>query len=451
MNLLLKMDVAVNQRERLFHAGLSVLFGALALWAWVSAWIGRKLAAARAETQKAMFQEQLRAVESRYEKEARQLETDRVTAQRDAQLLGVDNTRARRKVHHLRKEMKSLQHQLSQLQSWDGQLWERPLSGQPPQFIPASERPTRLISILNLKGGVGKTTLTANLGVTLARRGKRVLLVDLDFQCSLTGLCIGADDRRLLRQKGLSAGRLLDTEGGPTPTTMLDLLHPVRGLPAGAVCDVIPADDRVAEAEHRAQARWLLKSMGVSSNGHNNGRNGQTTGPDARFFFRQAFHATGVADPYDYILFDCPPRLTTACINALGCSDYLLVPVLLDRLSLEAMPRTLNYLDGISHVSGAQLLGAIGNRVERTEGKLSPRHQAIYDTAMDGVQRRGLRSCPFRAVVENSVEIEDAANDGRIAAARDEGMALFAEAADALERTVENESRGNAELQAAGA
>jgi len=44
----------------------------------------------------------------------------------------------------------------------------------------------QVVSVINFKGGVGKTTLTANLGAELARRGKRVLLLDLDPQSSLT-------------------------------------------------------------------------------------------------------------------------------------------------------------------------------------------------------------------------------------------------------------------------
>jgi Mrp family chromosome partitioning ATPase len=44
----------------------------------------------------------------------------------------------------------------------------------------------KIVSVINYKGGVGKTTLTANLGAELARRGGRVLLIDLDPQCSLT-------------------------------------------------------------------------------------------------------------------------------------------------------------------------------------------------------------------------------------------------------------------------
>ena len=59
-----------------------------------------------------------------------------------------------------------------------------------PRFKPLSERKRPIVSVLNLKGGVGKTTLTAHLGAALARKGYRVLLIDLDLQGSLTGLML---------------------------------------------------------------------------------------------------------------------------------------------------------------------------------------------------------------------------------------------------------------------
>ena len=50
----------------------------------------------------------------------------------------------------------------------------------------------RTIAFCNHKGGVGKTTSTASIGVAMARQGKKVLLVDLDGQANLTGICVSA-------------------------------------------------------------------------------------------------------------------------------------------------------------------------------------------------------------------------------------------------------------------
>src|SRR5207244_474093 len=63
-----------------------------------------------------------------------------------------------------------------------------------PPFRPLTNKSAVIIALTNLKGGVGKTTLTANIAATYCRQmDKRVLVVDLDFQSSLTGLCMTAD------------------------------------------------------------------------------------------------------------------------------------------------------------------------------------------------------------------------------------------------------------------
>jgi len=93
--------------------------------------------------------------------------------------------------------LQPLQQRLSDLESFDGKLWEQDSLTTPPPFVAANERQTRFISVVNLKGGVGKTTLTANVGVSLSRRGHRVLLVDLDFQSSPTRLCTASQDQLL--------------------------------------------------------------------------------------------------------------------------------------------------------------------------------------------------------------------------------------------------------------
>jgi len=256
----------------------------------------------------------------------------------------------------------ALQQRLADLESFDGKLWEQNTDANIPRFVSAGDRKTRFISVVNLKGGVGKTTLTANIGVSLSKRNHRVLLVDLDFQSSLTRLCKSSSDQLLeLIRKKRTAARLLTTDGEVLPID--ELVHKVSHPSLmGLTCDFIAADESLAEAELRAQARWLV-----------------TKTPDARFLFRNFFHSADILEHYDFVLFDCPPRLTTACVNALGCSDFLLVPVLLEQGSVEALPRTLTWMTRLPHVTRARLLGVVANRVDFYGKKPVSAQQTIYD------------------------------------------------------------------------
>lgn len=316
--------------------------------------------------------------------------------------------------------LEPLQRRLSDLESFDGKLWEQDSLTSPPPFVAANERQTRFISVVNLKGGVGKTTLTANVGVSLSRRGRRVLLVDLDFQSSLTRLCKASDDQLLdLIKTKKTAARLLD--GGDDALLISQIAQRVSHPNLmGKTCDFIAADESLAEAELRAQARWLV-----------------TKTPDARFLFRRLFHAQEVLTRYDFVLFDCPPRLTTACVNALGCSDFLLVPVLLEQGSVEALPRTLNWLTRLPHVSRARLLGVVANRVDMYAGKPVNAQQTILTYLPETLKRSGFHGEVFHAIIKNQRSmIEEAANQGRIAAADDDGLNLFAGVTAEVEKGV---------------
>lgn len=314
-------------------------------------------------------------------------------------------------------ELTAAQKQLAVLESFDGRLWERDVTASPPPFLDANQRKTRLVSVMNLKGGVGKTTLTANIGVGLARKGYRVLLVDLDFQGSLTRLCMDLDGIRESLDRNRTVNRFLNHE---PPPPVADIVQRVRGviLERGC-CDIIAAGENLAEAELRAQGRWLA-----------------APDPDVRFLFRRSFHSAEACGAYDYIFFDCPPRLTTASINALACSDFLLVPVVLEQGSVEALPRTLTWLNKLPHVARARLLGVVANRVEFWGSKVIAAQQTVYNYLPQTVSQFSHgRSAVFEAMVRNNrAKVEDAANAGRIAAAKDDGLAVFSNVVDEVEK-----------------
>ncbi len=236
--------------------------------------------------------------------------------------------------------------QLEAINQTDGKVWLKPLSSATPPFVPLSARKTAIISLANLKGGVGKTTLTANLGAAFASEGLRVLLIDLDHQSTLSTRSLGGQEldevirtRRFIHSVFTEAA---DLDAFNRCVTRVQ--HPTGD---GSLY-VAPVHEDFADIENQLMTRW---SSGV-------------TRQDVRFLLRGALHSTSLRQHYDVILIDCPPRLTTGAINALAASDYVLIPVLLEEDSAAAVPRMIAWLKRFQSASCADLniLGVVGNR-----------------------------------------------------------------------------------------
>jgi chromosome partitioning protein len=160
----------------------------------------------------------------------------------------------------------------------------------------------RRIAIINQKGGVGKTTTTANIGAALARAGRTVLLVDLDPQAHLT-LHVGVT----LRDEQVSAYDVL-TDGTPLEQSLISV---------GERLTLLPADVDLAGAEAE------LISV---------------TGREA--ILREAL--TPVADRYDVILIDCPPALGVLTVNALVAAYEVIIPLQAHFFALQGLGKLLD-------------------------------------------------------------------------------------------------------------
>ena len=247
--------------------------------------------------------------------------------------------------------MSKAENRLKKARKLEGYLWHAKALQRKPKFRPLLERKTAIISVLNLKGGVGKTTTVAQLGAAFARRGYRVLCVDLDLQGSLTSLLLDQsvisqryNDKRLLQHffryagDGANPNIIEFTQEVPSPPDRLGSLH------------VLPTTDDLAFAEFNLNMGWLL----------------QAGERDARFLLRKALHSKAVAKQFDIVIMDCPPLLNISCINALAASDYLLIPAL---PSVKSLARVLNLMQATqslpfkTHVNpNLNLLGLLANR-----------------------------------------------------------------------------------------
>jgi hypothetical protein len=154
---------------------------------------------------------------------------------------------------------------------------------------------------------------------------------------------------------------------------------------------------------------------------------------DIRFRLRSLLQNDLVQREFDYIVLDCPPRLTTACVNALTAADYILIPVLLDERSTEGAPRLLRWLRERreSLFPGLTAVGVLANKARgTTRDSLVNRENDVWGDLMLACRDAWPdRLCPFETVVPFFTE---AAMARRFPACYREVGPTFAAVADEL-------------------
>ena len=186
----------------------------------------------------------------------------------------------------------------------------------------------KVIAIANQKGGVAKTTTTHNLGVALAAKGKRVLLIDLDSQASLT-ISVGLEPLEVKR----TIVDVLRKDGVPVSECIeqiSDQLHIVT-----SIIDLAPME---MELLSRASREKILD---------------------------RALRL--VRGEYDFILVDCPPQLSILTINALSCADGVIIPVKTDYLAYRGLTQLQDSIQEIQELINPELrvLGVIATLYEK--------------------------------------------------------------------------------------
>ncbi len=225
----------------------------------------------------------------------------------------------------------------------------------------------RSIALLNQKGGVGKTTTTANLGASLAILGKKVLVIDMDPQANLS-VHLGVDIHNI---KYSVYNILMNT------AKMSDVLLPTK-IPG---LDIIPANIDLSGAE--------IELVGVVG--------------------RETVLKEYVGDilkQYDFVLVDCPPSLGLLTLNVLTLVDELFIPVQTEFFALQGVSKLLDTFEVVKK--------RLNNRLEIT-GIVLCMYTSRTRLCQEVVEKikEHFGSKVFNTVVRKNVKLSESPSHGK--------------------------------------
>lgn len=190
------------------------------------------------------------------------------------------------------------------------------------------------VSIINFKGGVGKTTLALHLAAHLAD-GNRVLVVDVDHQSSLSIVLLGGRLWEECAENGETSNKIFKSFcdrkiAMPSHEIIVENPFNLRDnrYDFYPKLDLVPAQLELDDTEIE------LASTTLGGPTHSEW--------DKRTLLASWLDQVGANDHYDYILFDCPPATKLVSQNALAASDYYIIPVIPDEMSTRGVTHFIN-------------------------------------------------------------------------------------------------------------
>ena len=223
-----------------------------------------------------------------------------------------------------------------------------------------------IISIVNQKGGVGKTTTAVNLAAGLGILGKRTLLIDIDPQGNSTsGYGISKRDTKLNSYHVLTNAAKLESVVVKTQFNNVDVVPSGMDL-AGAEIEMIDLDNRES----------VLK-MAIAT----------------------------VYNDYDYILLDCPPSLSLITLNALVASDRVLVPIQCEYYALEGLSQLISSIRQVKRIYNPNL-EVEGILLTMYDGRLNLTQQVVSEI------KKYFKDKLYSTVIPRAVRLSEAPSFG---------------------------------------
>jgi chromosome partitioning protein len=229
---------------------------------------------------------------------------------------------------------------------------------------------TRIITIANQKGGVGKTTTAINLATALAAIGETVLLIDLDPQGNAsTGLGIDRRERLVSSYDVLTGGSSVGNAGVATAVPGLFIIPSTLDL-LGVEMEISAAPDRVLRLRNALQSR------------------------------------DGGAGAYTYVLLDCPPSLNLLTLNSMAAADSVLVPLQCEFFALEGLSQLLQTVEQMRRSVNPDLT-IQGIVLTMFDGRNNLAHQVVEDV------RAHMGEKVYETVIPRNVRVSEAPSHGK--------------------------------------
>lgn len=227
---------------------------------------------------------------------------------------------------------------------------------------------TRIITIANQKGGVGKTTTAINLATALAAIGENVLIVDLDPQGNAsTGLGVDRKNRAISSYDVLMQTASVEEAAVPTAVPNLSLIP--------STLDLLGVEMEIAHSADRATR------------------------------LRKAFRGNATTSPFSYILIDCPPSLNLLTMNAMATADSVLVPLQCEFFALEGLSQLLETVSQVRSALNPNLT-IQGIVLTMYDGRNNLATQVVDDV------RAFMGDKVYRTVIPRNVRVSEAPSYG---------------------------------------